>query len=286
MKCLSETWVGVTFSGKWCIFLQCFPDNVDMMAALDFYFQVRPSSKKKILFLWRTQWICEPFSDGAPYFSLFSLLGSLITPSPLPTYTHTHTHCWQDLTRLDETWYILRKGRNILGQVCITFILKPAVGQFPVCFQKLRQPTADRIPLFILHWCPTFCRGEKKIQSIHFPKTLSCQPQLKHTRVISLFAWLSPPSSCAPSRWTVSREVWWLPLLPTEAFVRSQASACWAAKPSATPWASCTPVACMTSRDSLPSMWVSGSCWSSGVEPSLIPKALSLSFVFFFFLRV
>lgn len=29
-----------------CIFLQCFPDNVDMMAALDFYFQVRLSSKR------------------------------------------------------------------------------------------------------------------------------------------------------------------------------------------------------------------------------------------------
>lgn len=63
-------------------------------------------------------------------------------------------------------------------------------------------------------------------------------------------------SSCAPLKWPVSQEASWLPHWPMAAFVQSQASACWALKLCVTPWVSCIPVACMTSLESLPSMWV------------------------------
>lgn len=78
-------------------------------------------------------------------------------------------------------------------------------------------------------------------------------------------------SSCAPLRWPVSQEASWLPHWPMEVFVQSQASVCWALKPFATPWVSCTPAACTTSLESLPSTWVNG---NSGICLKVLPVLL------------
>lgn len=60
--------------------------------------------------------------------------------------------------------------------------------------------------------------------------------------------------SCVPSRSRVRAPASWPLPWPTAASVQSPVSACWALRQWGTRWVLCTPAACTTSRDSLPSM--------------------------------
>lgn len=64
--------------------------------------------------------------------------------------------------------------------------------------------------------------------------------------------WMNLCSS-APSRWPARAPASWQPPWLTAVFVQSRVNVCWAPRRWGTPWVSCTPAACMISRDSLPS---------------------------------